>query len=862
MSFLTMLFNLIIGPLKMLFELIFALINRFGSPGISIVALSLCMNLLVLPLYRRADAIQDEEREAEARLAPGVEHIRRTFHGDQRFMTLQTYYRQNHYSQTHALKGALPLVLEIPFFIAAYQFLSGLNLLKNASFGPIQDLSAPDGLLVIAGVAINVLPILMTVINLISSEIYMHGAPLKSKLQLYVMALVFLFFLYSSPAGLTMYWTLNNLFSLVKNLIVRLFAGRGKKHVWTRPAFLNRKPSPGYFFLAAAFLALLTGALIPSAVISSSPSEFLDAGAVLHPFWYIVNSLLLSTGTFVVWFGIFYMLGKDRMKKGMEVIIWILAGVMTVNYMAFHRDFGILSSTLKFETIPAFTGKEKLFNLAVLLVVAAAFLLVHIRWEQLTRGVLLTAVIAVSAMTVINGVQAMPEIRTGMTALKSGAEDRVHFNLSKKGKNVVVFMLDRAVSTYLPSIFEEKPELADSFDGFTWYPNTIAHGGFTNFGTPGLFGGYEYTPWKMNERTDKAIPEKHNEALLVLPTLYSRAGYDVTVIDPPYAGSYAFYPDLSIYDDLEHTRAYRAVGEFGSSGSAEGKQKLRMRNFFSYALCETAPWALYGTLYNVGYYNETNVTMTLQVRDGMSRSTGSDADFNENYNVLCNLSEMTEILDDETNTLLVMNNEIPHRPQLLQTPSYEPQYFVDNVEYDAAHTSRFTDVAVPLEVTNDDQMAHYHANMVAMIKIADWLDQLKADGVYDNTRIIFVSDHGANLELRKDAITADGEDLLRFNALLLVKDFEEHGALDSDDTFMTNADVPTLATDGLFEEPVNPFTGRVINGREDKKEDQMVTASFEWGTGVNNGIRFIRSKWYRVDHEALRPEAWIDAGEY
>ena len=79
---------------------------------------------------------------------------------------------------------------------------------------------------------------------------------------------------------------------------------------------------------------------------------------------------------------------------------------------------------------------------------------------------------------------------------------------------------------------------------------------------------------------------------------------------------------------------------------------------------------------------------------------------------------------------------------------------------------------------------------------------------------------------------------------------------------MTNADVPTLATDGLFEEPVNPFTGRVINGREDKKEDQMVTASFEWGTGVNNGIRFIRSKWYRVDHEALRPEAWIDAGEY
>ena len=857
-----MLFNLVIGPLKMLFELIFALINRFGSPGISIVALSLCMNLLVLPLYRRADAIQDEEREAEARLAPGVEHIRRTFHGDQRFMTLQTYYRQNHYSQAHALKGALPLALEIPFFIAAYQFLSGLKLLKNASFGPIQDLSAPDGLLVIAGVAINVLPILMTVINLVSSEIYMHGAPLKSKLQLYVMALVFLVFLYSSPAGLTMYWTLNNLFSLVKNIIVRLFQGRVKKHAWKCPAFLERKPSPGFFFLAAAFLALLTGALIPSAVISSSPSEFLDYGAVLHPFWYIVNSLLLSTGTFVVWLGIFYMLGRDRMKKGMEIILWILAGVMIVNYMAFHKDFGILSSTLKFETLPMFTGKEKLINLGVLLLVSVVLFVVHARWEQLSKGVLLTAVIAVSAMTVINGVQAVPEIRTGINALKSGAGDTVHFSMSKKGKNVVVFMLDRAVSPYVPSILAEKPELAASFDGFTWYPNTIAHGSFTNFGTPGLFGGYEYTPWKMNERTDKAIPEKHDEALLVMPTLYSRAGYDVTVIDPPYAGSYAFYPDLSIYDGLEHTRAYRAVGEFGSSGSAEGKQHLRMRNFFSYALCETAPWAIYGTLYNVGYYNETNVTMTLQVREGISKSTGSDADFNENYNVLCNLTEMTEILDSDANTLLVMNNELPHHPQLLQTPDYVPQYFVDNVEYDAAHTSRFTDVPVPLEVTNDEQMAHYHVNLVAFMKIADWLDALKANGVYDNTRIIFVSDHGAELGLRKDAFTEDGVDILRFNALLLVKDFGSHGQLKSDDTFMTNADVPTLATDGLFEQPVNPFTGRVINGREDKKEDQMVTASYEWGTGTNNGIRFIRSDWYQVDQDALNPAAWTYAGEY
>ena len=221
MHFGDMLSTLLIGPLKLLFEVIFSMVNRLNNPGLSIVALSLAMNLLVLPLYRRADAIQDEARETEERLSHWVKHIRRTFHGDQRFMILQTYYRQNHYSPMNALRGALPLVLEVPFFIAAYQFLSNLEILQNRPFGPIANLGAPDAMVTLFGLSINVLPILMTVINLISSAIYTKGAPLKSRIQLYVMALIFLVLLYDSPSGLTMYWTLNNLFSLVKNLVVK-----------------------------------------------------------------------------------------------------------------------------------------------------------------------------------------------------------------------------------------------------------------------------------------------------------------------------------------------------------------------------------------------------------------------------------------------------------------------------------------------------------------------------------------------------------------------------------------------------------------------------------------------------------------
>ena len=62
----------------------------------------------------------------------------------------------------------------------------------------------------------------MTLINVISSAIYLKGFPTKTKVQLYAMALFFLVFLYGSPAGLVFYWTLNNIFSLIKTLFYKM----------------------------------------------------------------------------------------------------------------------------------------------------------------------------------------------------------------------------------------------------------------------------------------------------------------------------------------------------------------------------------------------------------------------------------------------------------------------------------------------------------------------------------------------------------------------------------------------------------------------------------------------------------------
>ena len=79
-------------PIQILFEMIFSLAFKISmNAGMSIFALSLAMNFLVLPLYNYADAMQAKAMDLESKLSDGIKHIKKTFHGDEQLMMLQTY---------------------------------------------------------------------------------------------------------------------------------------------------------------------------------------------------------------------------------------------------------------------------------------------------------------------------------------------------------------------------------------------------------------------------------------------------------------------------------------------------------------------------------------------------------------------------------------------------------------------------------------------------------------------------------------------------------------------------------------------------------------------------------------------------
>ena len=852
-------------PIEMLIEIIFMIIYRLTHrPELCIIGVSLAVNLLVLPIYNRADAVQEEERKKQKEMSHWVEHIKKAFKGDERMMMLQTYYRQQNYKPIYAVRSSISVLLQIPFFIAAYHFLSNLDLLFHASCGPISDLSAPDGLIKIFGISINLLPVLMTVINIFSGLIYSKGLSVKEVIQIPVLALVFLVLLYNSPSGLVLYWTLNNIFSLFKNVFKKYIKNSGfilsimvslagfagaflvLRRYWnvadkfrilgigliiltsaplainllTRSsAFKKDKVVAGKYdnklnFIAGIMIVVLMGLLIPSSVIKPSPTEFYDYSYFVHPFHYVLSASLLALGFFVVWESVFYYLADLRTRSAMAKVMLIAGFCFVADFMLFGNHLGNISADMVFDDIPAYSAFDSAKNIFVLAIVAVGVLLISKKKELLWNLSIITTVslLALSGVNLINISKQVSEDRAIHTtsdseeiAAQNNAGNELFF-LSTNADNTVIIMLDRAVSGYIPYMIEERPELKQQFEDFVYYPNTVSLGGGTVISTPSLFGGYEYTPESMITDNGQTFAEKQNEALSVLPVLFDKNGYDVTVCDPPFAGL-RWIPDLSIYDDYPEINAYITKGSYSQMYTKEDPEtnvRRRERSMFCYSLFKCIPVGIQTVFYDSGFY--------------WSSDSGNAAFINQ-YSTLCCLPEITGISDKSTGTFFIIDNDTTHEPCELQLPDYTPERHIDNSGLETG--SRTLSDGSSFSI---DARYHYHVNMAAVLRLGEWLEYLKVSGVYDNTRIIIVSDHGAALgqfdELLFD-VAGESFDAEKYNPLLMYKDInvtEIHSDLVISDDFRTLADVPALAAIGMVTDPVNPFTGNALhelNGNEE-----------------------------------------------
>ena len=296
---------------------------------------------------------------------------------------------------------------------------------------------------------------------------------------------------------------------------------------------------------------------------------------------------------------------------------------------------------------------------------------------------------------------------------------------------------------------------------------------------------------------------------------------------------------------------------------------VRQRRFFMFSLMKTSPVFIQKLIYNGGKYYELESNQYVESDHDFiapenvistSQMKGAWPSFMRSYTALNALSSVTEISDMPNGCFVVMDNETSHDPVILREPDYTPSNIVDNTEYDKANTWRQTLNGVTMHLDTTLQMGHYHNNVATYIALGKWFDYLRANGVWDNTRIILVSDHGRALGHFDDLILGD-YDIEALSAVLMVKDFGS-GEFKTSDEFMTIADVPTLAMDGVIENPINPFTGNPITNASKFEGPQRVVFVHKWAMELNQGNVFNPGAWYDVNDNIFDRNNWKYLGDY
>lgn len=957
------LFNAIIYPLIFILQNLMEQFYKLtGSYGLSIILLSVGVNTLLSPFYALADSWQNEEQLIIKKMKKRQEEIKAVFKGDERHFYLKTLYRHNGYNPFMSIRSSFGLLIQIPFFMAAYNFLSHYSALEGESFFFLSNLAQADSLIG----AVNIMPFVMTGINLISAFRFTRGQDLRSRIQLFGMAGLFLVLLYNSASGLLLYWSCNNLFSLIRiffkgskltrhlsnipdfcgkiykktalpmKVLLPLFLGSlllvaflfvtkmflldsfmflrvflklvfiyfgviGTLYFFSRYQSifpyqisslfiaamwliigsdlnnpLNNRSFPYFFISFILLLALnlylpllnkinriieerslmtdqnsgvlvkrsigsfffLSVGVIPLLLINNAPGEIvLAASDALDLFlWSLIY--LVGAAFFI------YRAHPQEYRKPLSILFFIALLAAIINFLIFPGSYGYISNSLQFTLDVEDSDFMRLVNLLVL---SALFLFVFgllfmkkSVWFGKASALILASCIGITVISL------------GQLALNKKAFDEIaaqekalvpEIPFSKEGPNTVLILLDRAMGSAVPAALEAFPELEEAYDGFTWYENTISYGNCTIVGLPALLGGYDYTPEAMELRPELSISEKMMEAWTVMPDAFLDLGHSVYLTDPEYSDMEAQSHSSTLEEyknrDLTISQLHGRYRDYWLNQElpdiSYDSILLRGKSFFLFSVFRMAPLFVREDLYNNGVWYSAAVDKELREK------TANWGYFRETLNGWSTLEYLPELS-------LIQDN-----------PSFSFIYNMTTHE-DGAIGSDFKMSSAAIDFPKEDILkygskrdaSNMYTNIACLEKVSEWFDWMKDQGVYDNTQILIVADHGQGYRAKKG--TDDSIPYEVFEPLLLYKPFDAEGPLKVSSEFMTNADSAHLLLSS-FGDFKNPYTGTALNGDEIKKTPQLV------GEGnskhdLHRGSSFFLHSAYRVTENIHNKDAW------
>ncbi len=195
------------------------------SYGLAIILLTACVKGVLWPLQNKAN----KSMRRMSALSPKMQALKEKYKDDPTKMNTEVMKLYKEHG-VNPVGGCLPMMIQIPIFFGLFTMLGQAAELRNASFLWIHDLSQPDTLFMIPGLGwipilgnpitgslpVNLLPIMMGASNVWLMRMTPNTGDAMQRRVMMFMPLIFLVFCYNFAAALALYYTTQNLFTILQ----------------------------------------------------------------------------------------------------------------------------------------------------------------------------------------------------------------------------------------------------------------------------------------------------------------------------------------------------------------------------------------------------------------------------------------------------------------------------------------------------------------------------------------------------------------------------------------------------------------------------------------------------------------------
>jgi len=863
--------------------------SLIGDFGWSIIFLSCFVSLLISPLMRFSNKVVVREMEYESILEPRIQMIMQESTGEEQHQRISNLYTRYSYSPFMALRKVTPLFLQLPALFLTFYMLDGFDELAGQSFYWLNDLSKTDNLLFDANllpfimtffnvlatlttpgyskkglVQVGVIALLFLVILyeqssglllfwtmnnailLIKNVVaWRKDESLKSrhidltyiskKLILVasnkyiLLVLVYVFAVVSIQ--LSRWGDLSNFTKTIRAaiLVIPVFISlisisyltkRKELQVglyvlqlltllsmtMTDPLiglaiysfisvcyllscvyFLNKKDVKSIFKTGDYGLKLsemnntLFGLLIltlfillidnPFSIFSSAPEEFYGLT--------IINILHFNLVSFVVVAFASYLLIRvlPLWTKNLLLPCFMFITLFVFMYTKLiNIDYGLMQD-LKFNRPSTIVQNIFMSAFEMLILITVFWLLrLHakrfVKYKRRTFAVL----VSVSCVTFFINISQLVEDKSTINAYQNPSHldaNDFNLNLSSKKQNVIIFLLDGFSAGILPNLLKENPQIKAQYKDFTWYKNALTSNAGTLGTLPSIYGGHQYTVDNAIKSGNDQVMNVLQSSYPVMPNAFISRGYEASIVGVEFTS----LPTKALTYDFQKKLPSENLGDI---------YQYINNTLLSISVFRSAPLFVKDKIYNNGKWFTDNELMReypLKIAQ---------------FDFLRKLSTKSISVSDKPSFSFI-HLKTPHTPWIVTKNG--------------------------ISASGDSGEYKYEAKL-ALKMLGDVFEKMKLVGVYDNTQILVISDHGwwKENEMFDDSFKStlgrgysDRRTPGFVHPLMLVKQPKSNfNVMKESDQFVSNADTPSIACEiingcaGVMASPLNQKTERTL----------------------------------------------------